>query len=261
MHIRKFLPAFLSVTLGFLAVCNPSFAEIKAMAKKRVLIVVTSHGKLGDTGKETGYYLPEVAHPYSVLDEKGFDIDIASPQGGKAPMDPKSRDLKDPINKAFLDNKKSASKLENTLKLGDIKSSDYGTIMFAGGHGTMWDFPNDKDVLRLSSEIYGNGGIVAAVCHGPAALVNIKLSNGKYLVDGKKVATFTNEEESEVKLDKVVPFLLESELRKRGATIEKAPNWQPKVVTSERLITGQNPKSASGVGEAIAKANLVTPKK
>lgn len=257
MQYRKLTSLCLSITTSVLAIGQALAKEIGTMAKKKVLIVVTSHGELGDSGKPTGYYLPEVTHPYSVLKSNGFEIDIASPNGGKAPMDPKSRDMSDSINKTFLEDKASAAKLENTLKLDDIKSGDYGTILFAGGHGTMWDFPDDKNVLRLGSEIYENGGIVAAVCHGPAALVNIKISGGKYLVDGRKVTAFTNEEEAAMQLEKVMPFLLESKLIERGASFEKAPNWQAKVITSERLITGQNPKSAEGVGEAIARAVLV----
>jgi len=258
MRVWKLTSLCLSLAIGILSASGQCLAkEINAVTNnKKVLIVVTSHGQLGNTGKPTGYYLPEVTHPYTVLKEKGFDIDIASPKGGKAPMDPKSRDLSDPVNKAFLEDQDSAAKLEHTLALADVKSENYGTILFAGGHGTMWDFPDDKHVARLSAEIYERGGIVAAVCHGPAALVNIQIG-GKHLVDGKKVAAFTNEEEKEVKLDSVVPFSLETTLRQRGALLEKAPNWQPKVVSSERLITGQNPTSAQGVGEAIARATLV----
>ncbi len=255
MNLRNFLIGTVLSSLSLLSSNLESEAKDGNTAgKKRALIVVTSHKQLGDSGKSTGYYLPEVAHPYLVLKDNGFKIDVASPAGGEAPMDPKSKDLKDPQNKKFMDDKSCANSLKNTLKLSGIKPDNYSVIMFAGGHGTMWDFPDDKDMQRLSKKIYENGGIVAAVCHGPAALVNLKLSNGKYLVSGKKVSTFTNEEESEMKLDKTVPFLLESKLKERGATIEKVPNWKPKVVVSERLITGQNPASAEGVGKAIAGA-------
>jgi len=219
----------------------------------KVLIVLTSYSQLGNTGKSTGYYLPEVTHPYFALVEKGVTVDIASIKGGMAPMDERSRDLKDPINKAFLENPVTAKKLENTLVLEKINPADYSGILFAGGHGTMWDFPEDTKLADIAAKIYEAGGIVAAVCHGPAALVNIKLKNGKYLVEGKTVAAFTNEEEEASGLTKVMPFLLETKLVERGAKFSKAANWQKHVVVSDRLVTGQNPASAEGVGEAIAK--------
>lgn len=122
---------------------------------------------------------------------------------------------------------------------------------FAGGHGTMWDFADNTELAKITADIYENGGVVGAVCHGPAGLVNVKLSNGKYLVDGKKINAFTNEEETAVKLEKVVPFLLESKLIERGAKFEKSGLWQPHVTVDQRVVTGQNPQSAKGVGEAI----------
>lgn len=217
----------------------------------KILIVVTSHSQLGNTGKPTGYYLPEVAHPALVLEKAGYQVDIASPQGGKAPMDERSRDLKDPINKKFLET--SEAKLNNTLALKDVDAKKYKAIIFAGGHGTMWDFADDKNLQKVATQIYEDGGVVSAVCHGPAALVNIKLSSGKYLVDGKKVTGFTNAEEEAVELTKVMPFLLESKLKERGATFNGAGLWQNNVVVDGRLVTGQNPASAGGVGEAVAK--------
>lgn len=230
--------------------------EAKVMDNKKALIVVTSHKQLGTTGKETGYFLSEVSHPYSVLRAKGFDIDIASPNGGNPPVDPKSHDLSDPANKALLENKESSAKLQNTIKLSNVNPENYGVVFFAGGHGAMFDLPDNKDVARVAARIYENGGVVAAVCHGPAALVNVKLSNGRYLVEGKRVNSFTNEEEASMKLEREMPFLLESKLVERGAKFEKAPAFQSKVVSDQRLITGQNPASAEGVGRAIVEASL-----
>lgn len=230
--------------------------EAKAMDNNKVLIVVTSHKQLGSTGKETGYFLSEVSHPYGVLRAKGFDIDIASPSGGSAPIDPKSHDLNDPANKAMLENSESSAKLQNTIKLSKVNPENYAVVFIAGGHGAMFDLPNDKDVARVTAKIYENGGVVAAVCHGPAALVNVKLSNGKYLVEGKRVNSFTNEEEASVRLEKEMPFSLESKLVERGAKFEKAAAFQSKVVSDQRLITGQNPASAEGVGKAIVEASL-----
>ena len=218
----------------------------------KVLIIVTSHATLGSTGKPTGYYLPEVSHPYAALVAHGFSVDIASPAGGKAPLDQSSLDLKDPINRTFWEDKVARGKLENTLKLADIDPRVYRGIFYAGGHGTMWDFREDSASKRLAREIYEAGGVVAAVCHGPAALVDVKLSDGKYLVAGKKVGAFSDAEEKAIKLEGIVPFFVESALVEHGAIYSKADVWQQHVVVDGRLVTGQNPASASGVGEAMA---------
>ncbi len=218
---------------------------------KKVLLVVTSHDKLADTGEDTGYYLPEVTHPYFQLIDFGIEVDIASPKGGKAPLDMKSFDLNDPENKRFIDDATHQQKIDNTLKLNDIDAKQYDAILFAGGHGTMWDFYPSNTIGNLAAEIYQQGGIVAAVCHGPAALLNIKLDNGDFLVKDKQVAGFSNAEEEEMGLTKQMPFLLESELIARGGEYVKAPLWQEKVVVNERLVTGQNPASAAAVGKAI----------
>ncbi len=217
--------------------------------QKKVLFVVTSHDKKGSTGQPTGYYLAEVAHPWVVLTKAGYSIDYVSPKGGQPPVD--GYNLTDPINKAFVDDATAQAGINASLTPAQVRPDDYAAILYAGGHGTMWDFADNADLARIAARIYENGGAVAAVCHGPAGLVNIKLSDGTYLVAGKRVSTFTNEEEVAVKLDTVVPFLLESKLIERGATIEKAGLWQPKVVTDGRLITGQNPASATGVAEEL----------
>ncbi len=219
----------------------------------KALIVVTSHADLGSTGKKTGYYLPEVTHPFFELVDKGIEVDIASIKGGKAPMDEGSRSLTDPANKRFLESKAFAALLENTKKLEAVNAEDYQAIIFAGGHGTMWDFAQTKAVASVAEGIYRRGGVVAAVCHGPAALVNLKNEDGSPLVRGKRLATFSNAEEEAAGLTKFVPFLLESEFKKLGARYESAPLWQEKVVVDGRLVTGQNPASAAGVGEEVAK--------
>lgn len=217
--------------------------------KQKILFVVTSHDKKGSTGEPTGYYLGEVSHPWEVLANAGYEIDFVSPQGGKAPVD--GFNLDDATNKKFWEDKKYRDKVEHTLKPSDIKPNEYVAIFYAGGHGAMWDFADNTALAGIATAIYENGGIVSAVCHGPAGLVNIKLSNGKYLVDGKKINGFTNEEETAVKLEKVVPFLLENKLIERGAQFEKSGLWQPHVTIDQRVITGQNPQSAKGVGEAV----------
>lgn len=219
--------------------------------KKKILFVVTSHDKKGSTGEDTGYYLGEVSHPWEVLHKAGYEIDFVSPKGGTPPVD--GFDLKDPVNKEFWENKEYKNKIDHSMTPSQVNPKEYSTIFYAGGHGAMWDFADNKELADIASQIYENGGIVAAVCHGPAGLVNIKLNNGKYLVDGKKINAFTNEEESEVKLTNVVPFLLEDKLKERGAKFEKSGLWQNHVVTDQRVITGQNPQSAKSVGEAIVK--------
>lgn len=219
--------------------------------KKRILFVVTSHDKKGSTGEDTGYYLGEVSHPWEVLYKAGYEIDFVSPKGGTPPVD--GFDLKDPVNKEFWENKEYKNKIDHSMTPSQVDPKEYSTIFYAGGHGAMWDFADNKELAAIASEIYENGGIVAGVCHGPAGLVNIRLNNGKYLVDGKKINAFTNEEESEVKLTNVVPFLLENRLKERGAQFEKSGLWQNHVVADQRVITGQNPQSAKSVGEAILK--------
>jgi len=224
------------------------------MTALKILIVVTSHGLLGDTGKPTGYYLPEVTHPAKVFLSAGLGVDIASPDGGLAPIDPNSVDFSDPINQELWNDSKFKYKLENTIAATSVDSTQYAAILFAGGHGTMWDFPNNTNLQRLAANIYERGGVVAAVCHGPAALVNIRLENGEYLVKGKRITSFTNSEEIAVELDSVMPFPLETELKNSGGVFIGQKDWEENVIVDERLITGQNPASAHAVGLAVVEA-------
>lgn len=219
------------------------------MTSQKVLIVLTSHDTLGDTGKETGFYLPEVTHPLDAFTKAGLMVDFVSPKGGKSPM--VGVDLEDPLNKAFLDDSEQVSRVENTLNPAQIDPAEYGAIFYAGGHGTMWDFVDNQELAGIATAIYEAGGVVGAVCHGPAALVNLKLSDGAYLVANKTVAAFTNEEEAAVGLTDIVPFLLEAKLIERGANFTKVANFQVCVVECDRLVTGQNPASAAGVGEKM----------
>ncbi|MCD9574070.1 DJ-1/PfpI family protein [Flavobacterium sp. SCIV07] len=216
--------------------------------KKKILFVVTNHEKKGNTGEKTGFYLSEVTHPWDVLTSAGYEIDFVSPKGGKAPVE--GFNLSDSTNKKFWLDSKYREKIENTLNPQSINPEDYAAIHFAGGHGAMWDLSNNKQLTAIASKIYENNGIISAVSHGPAGLLNIKL-DGKYLVDGKKINAFTNEEETAVKLDKAAPFLLESKLIERGAIFEKSGLWQTHVTVDQRLVTGQNPQSAKAVGKAL----------
>jgi putative intracellular protease/amidase len=175
-----------------------------------------------------------------------------SPKGGAAPLD--GVDRKDADNAQFLDDPTAMERVQNTLRPDQVDPARYAAIYYAGGHGTMWDLADDAGLARIAATIYEAGGIVSAVCHGPSGLVNIKLSSGEYLVAGKELAAFTDEEERAVELTDVVPYLLASTLVQRGARHIPAPNFKANVVTSERLITGQNPASARGVGEALVAA-------
>ncbi|WP_197489987.1 type 1 glutamine amidotransferase domain-containing protein [Rheinheimera sp. SA_1] len=224
-----------------------------AFAAEKVLIVVTSHSKMGNTAEKTGYWLGEVTHPYKELLDAGFEVQIASIQGGEAPVDARSLAEPDAVNQWFMADKNHSVKLKQTRKLSNEKAADYKAVLFAGGHGTMWDFPQDQHLQQFAADLYQQNGIVAAVCHGPAALINIKLADGSYLIAGKKVTGFSNSEEQQVKLSEVMPYSLEDQLKLRGASYSAAASWQSKVVVDQRLITGQNPQSAADVGKALVK--------
>lgn len=256
----KFFTLALLLATGYTGYSQHKQADSKTIIKqtkelhtmrKKILFVLTSHNKLGNTGQSTGYYLSEASHPWEILKNAGYEIDFISTLGGKAPVD--GLNMEDPVNKAFWNNPVYRKKVETTMKPSEINPDDYIAIHYAGGHGTMWDFADNTTLAKIAARIYENGGVVSAVCHGPAGLINIRLSNGHYLVDGKKVNAFTNEEEQAVKLDKIVPFSLESKLIERGARFEKSGLWLEHVVVDERLVTGQNPQSAKKVGEEILK--------
>ncbi|KAK4044059.1 class I glutamine amidotransferase-like protein [Parachaetomium inaequale] len=228
----------------------------------KVLVVLTSHGKLGDTGKPTGWYLSELAHPYTLLTAQGFTVTLASPTGGPAPLDPSSIEAasSDAISQAFLTEQnalwESTAPLESFLGRAD----DFAAIFFPGGHGPMFDLAEDPTSQALIQEFASKDKVVAAVCHGPAALVGVKGSGakGEAFLNGRAVTGFTNAEEEEAGLDAVVPFLLEDRLVQvvgKGGRFEKADEkWAEKVVVDGKLITGQNPASAKGVAEAIVQA-------
>lgn len=220
-----------------------------AAEKRPLLLVLTNHGQLGDTGKKTGFYLSEASHPYEVFTKAGYTVKLCSPKGGLAPLDPKSlKTDDDEANERFWskfgNGDESSPGVGETMPLSEVKPGEYGGIFFAGGHGTMWDFPASAEVRAVTSSIYSRGGVVGAVCHGPAALVNLKLPDGELLVSGKKVAVFTNEEEKKVELTDVVPFMLEDAFKDMGAEVEKTAPFSENAVRDGRLVTGQNPASA-----------------
>ncbi|MBL4285369.1 type 1 glutamine amidotransferase domain-containing protein [Vibrio fluvialis] len=221
---------------------------------KPVLFVLTSHKDLGQGHEDSGFYLPELTHPLHVLEEANIATEFVSIQGGLPPV--YGVDLADPINAHYWNDESFQEKLKGCSALSDVNSGDYSAIMYVGGHGTMWDFPQSPAVLSITREMYEQGQVVAAVCHGPAALVNVTLSDGSYLVAGKKVAAFTDSEKHAVGMVDAVPFLLETTLKERGALHQAAEEWTNNVVVDGSLITGQNPQSAAGVGEAIRDALL-----
>lgn len=248
------LSALLSATLPLtLAACSSPVARPaeRDRTQPRIAIVLTNHAELGDTGRATGFYLSEASHPHRVFTDAGYRVDFVSPEGGAAPLD--GVDRGDPINDAFLADPAIMAAVRDTPAIAEIDPAAYDAVFFAGGHGTMWDFPDHAGVQRLIRSVYESGGVVAAVCHGPAALANARLSDGTYLVNGLRVAAFTDEEEAAVELTGVVPFSLETRLRERGARIVKAPNFQQQVAVSERLVTGQNPASATATAEAVVR--------
>jgi putative intracellular protease/amidase len=220
-----------------------------------VLFVVTSNALKGATGIPTGFNLAEVTHPLEKLQASGIPVEFASPHGGAPPLDG-LEDMRDAVVARYWADSEFRHAISHTLRLDDVDPSRYSAIFFAGGHGTMWDFPDNAAAHRAIRDIDAAGGIVAAVCHGPAALVNARRADGNLLVAGKRVAAFTNEEEEEVQSTKVVPFLLASALREHGAHHQRAANWANNVVVDGRLITGQNPQSAASLGEALRDALL-----
>lgn len=219
--------------------------------KKKILIAVTNRGELAKTGKPTGWHCSEVSHPLALFRQADLVTEFISPEGGLAPMDPGSEDRDDPQNQAFLENEGDQAALRSTLSPSDVDPGDFGAIFFAGGHGAMWDFPNAKALQNVALKIYEQGGIIGAVCHGPAALVGLKTGSGDYLVNGKDVACFTNEEERIVKKTDVIPFLLANRLEEQGAEHVFQDPFEACVEVSGRLVTGQNPASADGVAEEM----------
>lgn len=228
--------------------------SVIATAETRALIVVTSHDKMGDTNERTGLWLAEMTHPYQELTQAGIEVELASIKGGAAPIDPRSLGEDDDINREFMANPATRSMIDNTLKLADVDPSRYDAILFAGGHGTVWDFPNSPAVNDIGYAIYQQGGFVTAVCHGPAALLNIRDNSGKLIIDGKQVAGFSNAEEAAIGLTDVVPYLLQDELIKGGAEYLEGNMYESFVVQDGRLITGQNPQSAMELGKKLAEA-------
>jgi putative intracellular protease/amidase len=221
----------------------------------KILIVLTSHSQLGETDEKTGFWIDEFATPYYVLVDAGATITIASPAGGQPPVDPKSEaeDAQSLATQRFYTDFDAIDKVANSHRLSEVKASDFDAVFYPGGHGPLWDLATDKTSIQLIEDFYNTQKPIAFVCHAPAALVNVKSENGQPLVKGKNVTGFSDTEEEAVGLTKVVPFLLEQELKKLGAHYTKGKNWGSFVQQDGLLITGQNPGSSEAVAELLLK--------
>lgn len=219
----------------------------------KILMILTSHDQLGDTGKKTGFWLEEFAAPYYVFKDAGAEITLASPNGGQPPLDPKSdeADAQTEATKRFKADLDSAAQLASTHKLADVKIADYDAVFYPGGHGPMWDLANDRHSIEMIQDAIAAGKPVAAVCHAPAAFKNVKSPDGAPLVKGKKVTGFSNSEEEAVGLTDVVPFLLEDTLQADGGLYSRGDDWSVHVVEDGLLITGQNPASSERAAEML----------
>ncbi|MDF3933753.1 type 1 glutamine amidotransferase domain-containing protein [Pseudomonas citronellolis] len=221
----------------------------------KILVVLTSHDQLGDTGKKTGFWLEEFAAPYYVFKDAGAELTLASPKGGQPPLDPKSDepDAQTPATERFRQDPAAQAALASTRRLGEVSEADYDAIFYPGGHGPLWDLAEDKDSIALIESFANAGKPVSAVCHAPGVLRHAKAADGRPLVEGRHVTGFSNSEEEAVGLTHVVPFLVQNELKANGGRYAKADNWQSHVEVDRLLITGQNPASSEAVAEAVLK--------
>jgi putative intracellular protease/amidase len=219
----------------------------------KILMVLTSHDQLGNTGRKTGFWLEEFAAPYYTFKDAGEDITLASPKGGQPPLDPKSNDpeFQTDLTRRFMADKEAQAVLAKTVRLDSVRPADFDTVFYPGGHGPMWDLAEDPISIRLLESMIAAGKPIALVCHSSGALHHVRAANGEPFVKGKKVTGFTNSEEEEVGLTKVVPFLVEDELKRLGGIYSKAGNWQPHVVVDGRLVTGQSPASSGPAAKAL----------
>lgn len=219
----------------------------------KILMVLTSHDSLGDTGKKTGFWLEEFAAPYYVFKDAGADITLASPKGGQPPVDPNSDspDAQTDDTRRFKDDSEAQKHLANTLKLSDVTADGFDAIFYPGGHGPLWDLAEDADSKRLIEAFAGADLPVGAVCHAPSVFRHTEGKDGKPLVSGRRVTGFTNTEEEGAGLTEVVPFLVEDMLKANGGLYEKGPDWGSFVLRDGKLVTGQNPASSAASAQEI----------
>ncbi|MBD8529596.1 MULTISPECIES: type 1 glutamine amidotransferase domain-containing protein [unclassified Massilia] len=220
-----------------------------------ILMVLTSHDRLGDTGKKTGFWLEEFAAPYYLLKDAGAQLTLVSPQGGQPPLDPKSDapDAQTEATQRFKADPAAQAVLAATGKLADVDAASFDAVFYPGGHGPLWDLAEDRDSIALIEAMIAAGKPVAAVCHAPGVLRHVKGADGKPLVNGKRVTGFTNTEEEAVGLTQVVPFLVEDVLEESGGLYSKVDDWQPYAITDGLLVTGQNPASSEAAAQALLK--------
>jgi len=221
----------------------------------KILMVLTSHDQLGNTGKKTGLWLEEFAAPWYVFQEAGAEVTLASPKGGQPPLDPKSdaEDAQTDSTRRFQGDEQAKAALANTLPLGEIDPYNFDAVFYPGGHGPLWDLAEDKDSITVLEAFYAANKPVAAVCHAPGVFKNVKAADGHPVVKGKRVTGFTNSEEAAVGLTDVVPFLVEDMLKERGGEYSKGADWSSYVVEDGHLITGQNPASSEATAKALLK--------
>lgn len=221
----------------------------------KILMVLTSHNQLGNTGKPTGFWLEEFAAPYYVFHDAGLKITLASPKGGQPPLDPKSDapDAQTDDTRRFRHDSDAQQLLANTVKLNSVRAEDFDAVFYPGGHGPLWDLAEDKHSITLIEQFWAAGKPVAAVCHAPGVLRNVKKPDGSPLVKGKRVTGFTNSEEDGVGLTAIVPFLVEDELKKAGGLFERTDDWGEYAVVDGHLVTGQNPASSTIAAEELLK--------
>jgi len=219
----------------------------------KILMVLTSHDKLGDTGEKTGFWLEEFAAPYYAFVDAGADVTLASPAGGQPPLDPTSEeaDHQTASTRRFKADQAAQEALANTRKLADIDPGEFDAVFYPGGHGPLWDLSRDGDSIRLVRTMLESGRPVAAVCHAPAVLTEVRNSDGGYIVSGRRVTGFTNSEEQAVGLTGVVPFLVESRLSQRGGQFRRGDDWAAHVEVDGLLVTGQNPASSAPAAQAV----------
>lgn len=225
--------------------------------QQKILFITTSHTELGNTGRKTGIWAEEVAIPYLVFRDAGYQVDIASPKGGAALFDPSSVKpigQNGPALERFLADKVAQESAQHTQALTSVSPADYAAVFVPGGHGAMWDLPQDADAIRILERTHADGKIIGAVCHGVAALVGVRAVDGKPLVKGRRVNSFTDEEEDAAGLSQVVPFNLETCLRELGGRFEKSANWASFGVRDGALVTGQNPASSERVAQLVLQA-------
>lgn len=257
--MKKIKLLVLALSFGMTATAQTPQEQIKnsndqkVNKEMKVLFVLTSHDQLGDTGKKTGFWVEEFATPYYLLLDKGVEITVATPKGGKAPIDPSSTSpsAQTESTERFYNDKAAQKVINNTVKLSMVNAQDFDAVFYPGGHGPLWDLANDEESIQLIRAFDEQKKPIGFVCHAPAALKNVKNATGEPLVKGKKVTGFTNSEEAAVQLTEVVPFLVEDMLKENGGIYSKKGDWQEYAVKDGNLVTGQNPASSELVAEKL----------